>query len=165
MTQHAESRETGLPAPSLRPCVDLWVDVDTPIEVGAVGSGTRRLIPIKGGNAVGIVGGWTARVLPGGADFQLVTSPSCAVLQARYVLETDGGDCIYVENNAIRTGPPELIGRLLRGEPVDPAAIYFRCAPRFEAAAAALRWMNERLFIGTGARFPSQVVMRFFEVM
>jgi hypothetical protein len=54
---------------------------------------------------------------------------------------------------------------LLRGEPVDPAAIYFRCAPHFETAAPSLRWMNERVFIGTGARHPSQVVMRFFEVM
>lgn len=163
MTQ--EHTETGLPPPSLRPCVDLWVDVDTPIEVGAVGAGTRRLIAIKGGRAVGLAGGWNARVLPGGADFQLVTSSGCALLQARYVLETDAGDRLYVENNAIRTGPPELIARLIRGEPVDPAAIYFRCAPRFEAAAPALRWMNERLFLGTGARHPAQVVMRFFEVL
>jgi len=165
MTQHDPSRATtGLPAPALRPCVDLWVDVDVPIEVGDVGGGVRRLIAIKGGRAVGLVDGWTARVLPGGADFQLVTSSTCAVLQARYVLETDGGDRIYVENNALRTGPPELIARLIRGEPVDPAAIYFRCAPRFETAAPALRWMNERMFVGTGARHPQQVVLRLFEV-
>ena len=160
-----ETQSTDLPEPPLRPCIDLWVDVDTPIEVGAVGAGTRRLIAIKGGRAVGLVGGWTARILPGGADFQLVTSSSCAVLQARYVLETDAGERIYVENNAIRTGPPELIARLIRGEPVDPAAIYFRCVPRFETAAPSLRWMNERLFVGTGARYPTQVVMRFFELM
>jgi Protein of unknown function (DUF3237) len=141
------------------------VDVDAPIEVGFVGAGTRRVVPIKGGRAVGITDGWTARVLAGGADFQTVSASGCAVLQARYVLETEAGDRIYVENNAIRTGPPELIARPLRGEPVDPAAIYFRCAPRFEAAAPSLRWMSERVFIGTGARHPNQVVMRFFEVM
>jgi|SRR5882672_4529321 len=156
---------TGLPTPALRPCIDLWVEVDTPIEVGAVGAGNRRLIAIKGGRAVGLLGGWNARVLPGGADFQMVTASGCAVLQARYVLETDAGERIYVENNAIRTGPPELVARLQRGEQVDPAAIYFRCAPRFETATPSLRWMNERVFIGTGARYPSQVVMRFFEVM
>ena len=156
---------TDLLTPALRPCIDLWVEVDTPIEVGAVGAGYRRVIAIKGGRAVGLVGGWNARVLPGGADFQMITASGCAVLQARYVLETDAGERIYVENNAIRTGPPELVARLLRGEPVDPAAIYFRCAPRFEAAAPSLRWMSERLFLGTGARHPRQVVMRFFEVM
>jgi len=159
------SADSGLPAPSLRPCIDLWVDVDAPIEVGPVGAGTRRVVPIKGGRAVGIGRGWNARVLAGGADYQIVTADGCALLQARYVLETDAGDRIYVENNAIRTGPPELVARLLRGEPVDPAAIYFRCVPRFEAAAPALRWLSERVFIGTGARHPRQVVMRFFEVL
>jgi len=157
--------ETGLAAPALRPCIDLWVDVDAPIDVGLVGAATRRVIPIKGGRAVGIVGNWKARVLAGGADYQTVTADGCAFLHARYVLETEAGERIYVENNAVRTGPPELIARLLRGEPVDPAAIYFRCAPRFEAAAPALRWMSERVFIGTGARYPAQVVMRFFEVL
>jgi hypothetical protein len=89
-----KAAETGLPTPALRPCIDLWVEVDTPIEVGAVGAGNRRLIAITGGRAVGLVGGWNARVLPGGADFQLVTSAGCAVLQARYVLETDAGERI-----------------------------------------------------------------------
>src|SRR5262249_7732339 len=136
----AAQPSTGMAAPALRACIDLWVEVETPIEVGAVSGGTRRLIAIKGGRAVSLLDGWTARVLPGGADFQLITSPGCALLQARYVLETAGGDRIYVENNALRTGPPELIARLGRGEPVDPGAIYFRCAPRFETAAPALRW-------------------------
>jgi hypothetical protein len=27
-----------------------------------------------------------------------------------------------------------------------------------------LGWITERLFVGTGARHPDQVVMRFFEV-
>ena len=164
-TDSSAADATTLPAPQLRPCVDLWVDVDTPIEVGVVDAGTRRVVAIKGGRAVGIVGGWNARVLAGGADYQIVTARGCALLQARYVMETDAGDRIYVENNAIRTGPPELVARLLRGEPVDPAAIYFRCAPRFETSAPALSWMSERVFVGTGARYPNQVVMRFFEVM
>lgn len=154
-----------LQTPSLRPCMDLWVDVGTPVEIGDTGSGARRVIAIHGGRAVSLIDGWQAKILPGGADYQLVTASGCAVLQARYILETDAGDRLYVENNALRTGPPELVARLLRGEPVDPAAIYFRCVPRFEAAAPALRWMNERVFIGTGARYPDQVVLRFFEVM
>lgn len=154
-----------LQPPTLRPCMDLWVDVGTPVEIGDTGSGARRVIAINGGRAVSLIDGWQAKILPGGADYQLVTASGCAMLQARYILETDAGDRLYVENNAIRTGPPELVARLLRGEPVDPAAIYFRCVPRFEAAAPALRWMNERVFIGTGARHPDQVVLRFFEVM
>ena len=152
-----------LAAPPLRPLADLSVDVGAVLEVGAVPTlGRRRLIPILGGTAHGPH--WRGRILPGGADFQLSTSERVALLEARYVIETDAGDRIYVENRALRSGPPELIARLARGEAVDPALIYFRCAPRFEVSAPALQWMMERLFVGCGVRHPQQVLLRFFEL-
>ena len=58
----------------------------------------------------------------------------------------------------------ELIARLVRGELVDPAQVYFRCSPSFETASPALSWMAERMFVGTGARYPDAVAMRFFEL-
>jgi hypothetical protein len=88
-----------------------------------------------------------------------------ARLEARYVLETDAGDRIYVHNDALRTASPEVMARLVRGEPVDPADVYFRCVPRFETSAPALAWMMERVFLGSGLRRPADVVMRFFEVL
>jgi hypothetical protein len=151
-----------LPSPQLNFFADLSVLIDKPQEIGRTVRGLRRLIPILSGEAVG--DGWRARVLPGGADFQLVVSDTLAELDARYVLETDGGDLIYVQNRAIRSGPPDLMARLVRGEPVDPALIYFRCSPSFETVSASLRWINERMFVGTGARYPDKVVMRFFEL-
>jgi len=151
-----------LPFPQLKLFADLTVQVDKPQEIGRTARGLRRLIPILGGEAIG--DGWRARVLPGGADFQLVVSDTLAELDARYVLETDGGDMIYVRNRAIRSGPPDLMARLVRGEPVDPALIYFRCAPSFETMSASLGWINERMFVGTGARYPDKVVMTFFEL-
>lgn len=151
-----------LPDPQLRFFADLFVQVGTPIEVGHTGKGRRRFIPITGGQASG--NGWTARVLPGGADYQLVTSDTVAELEAHYVLETDGGDLIYVRNQALRTAPADVTARLLRGEAVDPALVYFRCCPHLEASSPALAWVRERLFVGTGARHPQQVVMRFFEL-
>ena len=153
----------ALPDPRFRFFADLSVQVGPPQEVGATAHGGRRLIPILGGTARG--DGWSARVLPGGADFQRIVHGGLAELDARYVLETDGGDLIYVTNHALRTGPAELMARLRRGEPVNPADIYFRCAPRFETAAPALAWMGERMFLGSGARYPDVVAMRFFEVL
>ena len=153
---------TNLPTPALKFFADLSVEVAQPIEVGATVHGTRRLIPILGGNVQGE--GWTARVLPGGADFQLIVTNQLAELDARYVLETDAGDAIYVQNHAVRTAPPEVMAKLIKGEPVNPESVYFRCTPRFETASPALAWISERLFIGTGARHPDRVVMRFFEV-
>ena len=152
-----------LDAPALLRFADLTVQVAPPIEVGAVGHGKRRVIPILGGSCVGR--DWSARVLPGGADFQLIVNERVARLEARYVLETDAGDRIYVQNDAVRTAAPEVMAQLIRGEPVDPADVYFRCAPRFETAAPALAWIMARLFLGVGWRQPDAVVMRFFEVM
>ena len=152
-----------LAAPALQRFADLSVQVAAPVEVGHVGHGVRRVIPIVGGTCT--ARDWSAKVLPGGADFQLLVSERMARLEARYVLETDAGDRIYVHNDAVRTAAPEVMARLVRGEPVDPALVYFRCAPRFEVSAPALAWMMERMFLGTGLRRPNDVVMRFFEVM
>lgn len=154
--------DTSLAAPQLRFFADLSVEVGTPQQVGAAMRGTRRVIPIVGGQVRG--DGWSARVLPGGADFQLIVHPGYAELDARYVIEADGGDLIYVQNHAVRCGAPALMERIARGEPVDPAQIYFRCLPRFETASSTLGWINERLFVGSGARHPDKVVMRFFSL-
>lgn len=152
----------NLPPPPLKFFADLSVHVDKPQEVGQTHHGMRRLIPILGGEVQG--DGWTARVLPGGADFQLILNPRMAELDARYTIETDGGDLVFVQNHAVRVAAPEVTAKLIRGEPVPPELVYFRCSPRFETASATLSWITERLFVGTGARHPDKVVMRFFEV-
>lgn len=151
-----------LPTPQLTWFADLAVDVSAPQEIGLTVHGRRRLIPIVGGEARG--DGWQARVLPGGADFQLIVNDRMAELDARYTLELDGGELIYVQNRAVRAGAPEDMQRLARGESVDPSRIYFRCSPSFETAAPRFAWLSERIFVGTGMRLPSQVRMRFFEV-
>lgn len=152
----------NLPTPTLNFFADLSVQVDKPQEVGQTHHGVRRLIPILGGQVQGQ--GWSARVLPGGADFQLIVNERMAELDARYTIETDAGDLIFVQNHAVRTAAPDVMARLVLGEPVPPESVYFRCSPRFETASASLGWISERLFIGTGARHPDKVVMRFFEV-
>jgi hypothetical protein len=151
-----------LPTPELKFFADLSVQVDKPQEVGKTHHGVRRVIPILGGTVE--AQGWRGRVLSGGADFQLLLGPSMAELDARYVIETDAGDMIFVTNRAVRTASPEVMAKIIRGEPVEPSTVYFRCSPSFETASPALAWIADRLFIGTGARHPDKVVMRFFEV-
>jgi hypothetical protein len=146
--------------PTLDYFADLQIDVDKPQVLGTGPSGLRRVVSVLGGSATG--NGWRARVLPGGSDFQLIVSDTLSILDARYGLETDAGDLIYVHNQAVRAAPADVMSALLRGEPVDPAQVYFRCNPRFETTAPALRWINERMFVGVGVRRPAQVLMRFF---
>lgn len=144
-----------LSPPSLQFFADISVRVDAPQEIGATPGGKRRVISILGGDVQGE--GWKARIVPGGADFQLIVSPTMAKLDARYVLETDGGDLIFVQNSAIRVASAEVTAKLVRGEPVDPSQVYFRCVPSFETAAPSLAWINERIFVGAGIRLPDQV--------
>jgi hypothetical protein len=158
-----------LPTPTLEPAFDLTVFVAAPLEAGDItglnSRGRRRIIPITGGTVSGRVNG---AVLAGGADFQLLVSDTCADLDARYLLQLNDpawpGAHVFVQNRALRRGSAEDIAKLVRGEPVDPAAIYFRCAPSFEVSHPALAWLTESLFVGTGARFPDRVEMRFFRV-
>ncbi|MBU1361239.1 MAG: DUF3237 domain-containing protein [Gammaproteobacteria bacterium] len=152
-----------LAAPTLSRFADLRVDVGVPQVLGSGPRGLRRVVPITGGQAEG--DGWTARVLPGGSDFQWIISDTLSELDARYGLETDAGDLIYVQNRAIRAAPADVMAKLMRGEPVDPAQIYFRCSPSLETTSPALRWVCERMFVGAGVRHPAQVVMRFFTLL
>ncbi len=156
-----ERVDTAAPAaPGLDFFAQLSVQVGPVHEIGPTPAGNRRVIPITGGTVLG--DGWTGRVLPGGADFQAIVTPSLARLDARYVLETDGGDLIYVSNQAIRVAPPAVTASLVRGEPVDPSLVYFRCVPAFETSSAALGWINERLFVGSGVRHPDRVDIACF---
>ncbi|NVK41115.1 MAG: DUF3237 domain-containing protein [Oceanospirillaceae bacterium] len=148
--------------PSLKRFARLEAQIDNPQEVGMTQHGQRRLIPILGGHVAG--DGWEGRVLPGGADYQLIVTPRMAELDARYTIETDAGDYIFVQNRAIRVADSDTTERLLRGESVDPSQVYFRCSPSFETASPSLKWICERLFIGTGIRRPDTVELELFEV-
>jgi hypothetical protein len=147
-------------APGLSFFAEVSVDVGQPVDVGPTPEGHRRIVPITGGtfNGPGVRG----RVLPGGADYQILRSPELTELDARYALETDAGQRIYVHNTALRRGRQEDIERLNRGEDVAPDRVYFRCWPRLTSSAPELAWLNSRLAIGTGERHPDRVVVRIF---
>jgi hypothetical protein len=148
--------------PSLVHAFDVEAAVAQPIEVGDTPMGARRMIPILSGRVFGPR--LSGRLLEGGVDYQIIRPDGLAEIHARYVIETDQGARVYVENTGIRHGPPEAMARLRRGEPVDPALIYFRTVPRFETAAAELNWLQRAIFVCVGARFPDRVALRFYEV-
>src|ERR1700760_1754601 len=124
---------------------------------GDLGYGVRRIIPITGGEVKGEkVNG---KVLPFGADFQIIRPNELIDLEARYAFETDDGAVVYVENKGIRFGPVELLQKLKRGEPVDPNQIYFRTVPRFETGAENYRWLMQHIFVASAARHADRVVI------
>jgi Protein of unknown function (DUF3237) len=70
---------------------------------GEIGHGVRRIIPITGGEVRG--DDVNGKVLPFGADFQIIRHSELIELEARYAFETDDGAVVYVENKGIRFGP------------------------------------------------------------
>jgi len=153
----------ALAAPQLERIADCHVEVGPPIDVGETPAGRRRLIPILGGQFFGPL--LQGRVLPGGADTQLVVGPELVHLHARYVVETEHNELVYIENEGIRVASPELIARINRGETVDPALVYCRTRPRFETAAKSLAWLMTSTFVGTARRAPSYVELAIFRVL
>ena len=130
---------------------------------GDIGHGVRRIIPITGGEVRGErVNG---KVLPFGADFQIIRQSELIDLEARYAFETDDGAVVYVENKGIRFGPVELMQKLKRREAVDPSLIYCRTVPRFETGAEKYRWLMEHIFAASAARHVDRVVIDVFQVL
>lgn len=132
-------------------------------EMGDGPLGRRRIIEITGGAFSGKR--LSGKVLPGGADWQVIRADGVAFLDTRYALETGDGALIYVQNRGYRHGPDEVMARLARGAPVDPASYYFRTSPWFETSAPQYAWLNRTIFVGSGARLPDRVKLDVFEVL
>jgi hypothetical protein len=157
----AQSARTP-PAPGLVFAFELHATVGAPVEIGQVPRGRRRIVSIVGGTFEGP--GIKGKVVPGGADWQIIRADGFSELDTRYTLETDKGRIIYVQNAGMRHAAPAVMEKLLKGEAVDPKLVYFRTVPTFETAAPELQWLTRAVFIGTGERYPTEVVIRFWRV-
>jgi hypothetical protein len=82
--------------PELELAMTLRVESGPALEVGEVGAGFRRVIPIIGGSfeEPAIRG----EVVPGGADWNLTRPDDVAEVWARYTLRTDDGVLVGVTN-------------------------------------------------------------------
>ena len=87
------------------------------------------------------------------------------MLDVRLVLETDDGAAIGMTYRGLRHGPPAVMDRVSRGEPVDASDYYFRISVVFETAAAKYDWLNRIIAVGTGRRPPEGPVYDVYEVL
>jgi hypothetical protein len=149
--------------PTLRHVCHIDVSVGPIRDLGPTPHGRRRIIPILSGTVTGER--LSGEVMPGGADWQYVRSDGILELEARYSIKTGDGTEIAVSNRGMRRASPEIMDRLSRGEIVDPALVYFRTAPVFEAPSGQHAWLNASVFVGTAARFPDKVQIHVFEVL
>jgi len=86
----------ALEQPTLRRAIVIRADLGPAVEFATTQGTTRAMFPITGGVAQGP--GWTARILPGGADFAISLPDGSYAIEARYCLELDDGTPVMVTN-------------------------------------------------------------------
>src|SRR5579871_3923634 len=158
--------------PVLRLALTLRVDC-TPFEtVGDMGKGVRRIQNLTGGSfeIPAQIGGTFSTpaikgVVLGGYDWQILHSERYAELDARYNLRTDDGHLIYVRASGRRYASPEILQKLLRGEPAQRGPDYYGAStPLIETGHPQLLWMNHHAFIGNSRSDPNAQNLRIFAV-
>lgn len=153
----------NLPIPSLRFLYASTIAIAEPLVVGQTACGLRRII--------NITGGWfegprlSGKVLPGGADWQVIKNDGITELEAKYTLQTDDGALIYITNWGLRHGPKEVMDKMIAGTYVPPDAYYFRTVPRFETGTEKYAWLNGMIAVASGERQADKVMINVFEVL
>jgi hypothetical protein len=165
-TRAALVQAASLDPPALKftPLARFSVNLVAPIwELGATsGLGKRRIIPITGGHFEGAR--LKGKILDSGADWQVVTPDDVAIIDTRYLLQTDDGALIYLRTEGFRFGPREVMKQVAAGVDVDPAQYQFRLTLRFETSAPQYAWLNHTIGVGSAMRLGNAVIYDAFEL-
>jgi hypothetical protein len=146
-----------------QPIFTIAAELEAVVTLGRTPYGERRFVGITGGTVRGPK--LNGRILPGGADWQIVRTDTAADIEARYIIEAESGARILVNSAGLRHGPPEVLEQLARGDKVDPALYYFRTVMRFETADPAADWLNRILALARGERAARNVRLEVYEVL
>lgn len=148
---------------SREPIFHIHCELANILDVGPAPFGHRRVVNILGGTVAGEK--LSGRILPGGADWQILAADGAADIHARYTVESDAGALIQVDSKGVRHGPPDVMARLVKGENVDPSLYYFRTVMRFESGDPSTSWLNRILALARGARDKNAVRLDVYEVL
>ncbi len=110
------------------------VDIADVQNLGQSLQGQRFIVNILGGEFSGPR--MKGRVLPGGADRQLLRPDGVKELDALYEMQADDGTVITVHNQVVVDMP-------------TPEQRYARSVVKFRAPAGPYEWLNRRVFVGT----------------
>ena len=144
------------------------VKADKPILIGQDSvNGRRQLVNCPSGTVSGQDpdgNEFKGITLPCTVDSQVIRPNGVCELSARYGIRLDDGRSFYIENNGIRTVPPEYAETVLAGGFVDPSLYYFVTTPKIEAYHDSLRWMERAVFLCKAERTPDTVVIHYYMV-
>jgi hypothetical protein len=100
-----------------------------------------------------------------GGDYPWLRGDGVIDFDARYMLQTDDGAVIYLQNRGYRWGPKDIMEKIARGEPVPDDSYYMRVAPKFEAPAGNYDWLNRYVFVGRAEKTPAGNRIHYFKVL
>ena len=131
------------------------VDLGPDRDAGLGPMGKRIHIGLLGGKVTGPK--LSGRVVPGGADWQLVRNDGCTEIVADYFIETDDGVLIHVLNQGLACDPDK------------DRPLYLRANPRFDAPNGKYGWLNQSAFTSTIDLMPAtdgkrRIRIRFFRI-
>ena len=154
----ADTKGFEPPKPKLEFLGRWYVDLVAPIwELGQTSDlGRRRIIPITGGKFEGP--NFKGKILNNGADWQVVTKEGLAIIDTRYLLQTDDGEYVYLQTKGFRFGPPEVMAKVGKGEPVDPNLYNFRVYMLFETSSKKYDYLNKHFGVAFAMRLGNAVV-------
>lgn len=150
------------PPPALVPMARIECDVGAITSLGLAPGGERRFVPLAGGRVAGPE--LNGRIVEGGVDWQWQRADGVIEIAAHYAIRSDDGALIEVRSDGVRHGPPEVLARLARGEPVPREAMYFRTAVRFTTGAASWMHLNRAIAIACGAREARLVTLDLYRL-
>jgi hypothetical protein len=149
------------PVPGLEPAFTVDARLGPLEDHGVTRAGHRRVIAVAGGRVSGVL---DAEILPGGADWQLVRPDGAIEIDTRYSARTAAGEYVHFRTSGVRSGPPEVLAALLRGENVDPASYYFRVAVYLETSAPRLAFLERSIFVASAVRGADSVSYTAYRV-
>lgn len=154
--------EASPPPPTLTPMCRVRCDVGPVVGLGAAPLGERRYVSLLGGSVSGPE--LSGTIVPGGVDWQWSRADGVLEIAAHYVVRTGDGALVEVRSEGLRHGPPAVIERLARGEPVAPSEYFFRTVVRLTTGAPAWAHLNKVMALAVGRRDARQVVLDFYRI-
>ena len=145
---------SGPAVPGLEAAFEVEARLGAMEDHGVTRAGHRRVVPIIGGRVTGL---FEADILPGGADWQLVRPDGAVEIDTRYSARTADGGHVYIRTFGVRTGRPDVLEALLRGDPVDVSEYYFRLGVRLETSDRALTALEQSIFVASAIREADRV--------
>ncbi|UZO79570.1 DUF3237 domain-containing protein [Aquimarina sp. ERC-38] len=123
--------------------------LDKPIEIGESPLGKRLIYPVVGGTFDGP--DLKGKVLPNGGDWLLMLDATTTKLDVRAILETDGGDKIYIHYGGFIHYKAD-------------GSYYFRTNPVFETSSEKYNWLNYTIGVGVGELIEGGVKYKVYAI-